>query len=111
MQRCRSRRGVDLAGKLPRVAHHPLPARERDPGRPGQRQRPVELRNAAVETERALDLGGERKIGRIDAELHLQAAVLVNVTAGDPVLVRLVADGKGPFAVERPGGRENVAFE
>ena len=95
-QRRRGRRGANLAGKLPRIAQHPLAARERRAGRPGQRQRAVELRNAAIEMENTLDFGGQRKIGRIDAEPDLQAAVLIDMTAGDPIAVELVAGDEAP---------------
>ena len=111
LQRRRSRRGAHLAGELPRVVHHPLAARQRHSDRPRQRQRAIELRDAAVETQRTVDLGGQRTIRGVDAEPELEPAVLVEAIARYPIAVKLVADDKGAVAPERPGERADVAVE
>ena len=44
----------------------------------------------------------QRVIGRIDPEPDLEAAVVVNVAARDPIAVRLVADDKAPSPLNGP---------
>ena len=56
VQRRRGRRRADLSVCVPRIAHHPLAARQRGADRPCQRDGAVELRHAVIEGERAVDI-------------------------------------------------------
>src|SRR6202790_1176692 len=111
LERRRSRRGADLAGELPGVAHDPHAARQRDSDRARQRKRAVELRHAAIEAERAVELGGQRLICRIDAEPELELAILADAVSRYPKAIRLAAGDKGAFAVERSEERADIAVE
>ena len=54
--------------EMPGIADHPLIVGERSARRPRQRQGALELGNAVSDLEGAVDFGGQRIIGRIDAE-------------------------------------------
>src|SRR5271156_2827297 len=102
---------MKLSAKLPGIVHYPFATRERHADRPRERKRTFELRDAAVEVKRALDLSRQRMIRRIDAEPDLESAVVVDVITRDTVPVRLVADVKDAFALERSEEGADVAVE
>ena len=110
VQRRRGRRRPDRAAGVPRIAHHPLAARQRGADRPRQRNGAVELRHAAIERERAVDVGGQRVIGRIDAEPDLEPARIA-AAAGNSIAVGFVAGDERSFPPERPKQRADVAVE
>ena len=105
--RCR----LHFAGKLPGVIHDALAAGERGANRTNGGKCAVELRNAARETEQALDLGRQRAIGRIDAEPHFEIAIVAGATSGDVKAERLAAGDEGAIAAEWAKQRADVAVE
>ena len=111
VQRRRGRRRPDRAAGVPRVAHHPLAARQRSADRPRQRNGAVELRRAVIDGERAIDVGGQRIIGRIDAEPDPEPGVGIAAAAGNSIAIRFVADDERSFSPERPKQRADVAVE
>ena len=111
VQRRRGRRCPDRAAGMPWIVHHPLAARQRGTDRPRQRNGAVELRHAAIDGERAVDVRGQRVIGRIDAEPDLEPVVGIAAATRNSVAVRFVAGDEGSFPPERSKQRADVAVE